>query len=130
MAPPKYSSLELVFNHLVLPPKLPGSRDAEIEGIERQITIRLLDATNAFRDLSSGKSFEACDHIQKSLQVCQVVNDNGQLNKILLLDAFQRFQNREGVILHVAEQNAGIFIHHTEYVSSTNYVYLLDIRSY
>jgi hypothetical protein len=112
--PPSHSSLELVFNHLVLPPKLPQSRDADIEDIESQIIIRLLDATGILKTLANGKSAEAWDHVWASLETCRVVNDDGRLNRATLQDAFQTLQKREGLILHVAEQNAGILIRHTE----------------
>ena len=38
--------LESVFNHLVLPPKIPGHQDTDIGGIEQFILIRLKQACN------------------------------------------------------------------------------------
>jgi hypothetical protein len=104
------ASLELVFNHLVLPPKLPGKRDGEIEEIENHLTKRLLNAADILKGLSSNESAEAWDCIRRSLEICSIVNEDGRLNKTSLLDAFRRLKHKDGVILHVAEQNAGLLI--------------------
>jgi hypothetical protein len=108
--PPLSASLESVFNHLVLPPKLPGKRDCDIEEVERHLTTRLLNATNTLRDLSSDDSAKAWDSIHRSLEICNIVNQDGRLNKKSLLDAFRGLQHKDGLILHVAEQNAGLLV--------------------
>ncbi|KAI9772801.1 MAG: hypothetical protein M1839_002302 [Geoglossum umbratile] len=110
MLPLSAASLESVFNHLVLPAKLPGKRDREIEQIERHLTTRLLNATNILRGLSSDESAEAWDYIRRSLEVCNTVNEDGRLNKTPLLDAFQGLQHKHSLILHITEQNAGLLI--------------------
>src|SRR5579862_4246276 len=109
MLPLSPASLESVFNHLVLPVKLPGKRDSEIEQIERHLTTRLLNATDLLGGLSSDES-AAWDYIRRSLEICNTVNEGGQLNKTSLLDAFQGLQHKHGLILHITEQNAGLLI--------------------
>ena len=110
MLPLSASSLTAVFNHLVLPPKLPGKQDSDIGEIERQLAIRLISATGILRDLSNDESTEAWGCIQRSVKTCSIVNEDGRLNQTTLLDAFRRLQDKDGLILHVAEQNAGLFI--------------------
>ena len=110
MLPLSTSPLAAIFNHLVLPPKLPGTRDGDIGEIERQLAIRLINATETLRDLSNDESTEAWDYIQQSVKTCSIVNEDGRLNQTTLLDAFQRLQDKDGLILHVAEQNAGLLI--------------------
>jgi hypothetical protein len=48
--------LESVFNHLVLPPKLPGQQDRDIEGIEQSILTRLIRACDTLGK-STGQQF-------------------------------------------------------------------------
>ncbi|KAI9781703.1 MAG: hypothetical protein M1816_002199 [Peltula sp. TS41687] len=110
MLPLSASSLESVFNHFVLPPKLPCKRDSKIEEIERHLTTRLLNATDILRGFSSDESAQAWSCIQRSLKICIIVNEDGRLNKTSLLEAFRRLQHKDGLILHVAEQNAGLLI--------------------
>ncbi|KAI9765661.1 MAG: hypothetical protein M1840_007218 [Geoglossum simile] len=110
MLPSSAASLESVFNHLVLPAKLPGKRDGEIEQIERHLATRLLNATDVLRGLSSDESAEAWDYIRRSLEICNIINEDGRLNKTSLLDAFQGLQSKHGLILHITEQNAGLLI--------------------
>ncbi|RYP37538.1 hypothetical protein DL767_002846 [Monosporascus sp. MG133] len=46
------ASLESVFNHLVLPPKLPGRQDPDIEGVTHSILTRLIRACDTLANLS------------------------------------------------------------------------------
>jgi hypothetical protein len=110
MSPLSASSLECIFNHLILPPRLPGKRDSETEEIESHLTTLLLGATGVLRDISSGESAEAWSCIQRSLDICNIVNEDNRLNKTSLLDAFGWLQHKDGLILQIAEQNAGLLI--------------------
>jgi hypothetical protein len=70
----------------------------------------LLGATGVLRDISSGESAEAWSCIQRSLDICNIVNEDNRLNKTSLLDAFGWLQHKDGLILQIAEQNAGLLI--------------------
>ncbi|RYP56983.1 hypothetical protein DL769_009768 [Monosporascus sp. CRB-8-3] len=52
IAPPSMALLESVFNHLVLPPKLPGQQDPDIEGVTHNILTRLIRACDTLGNLS------------------------------------------------------------------------------
>lgn len=108
------SILESLFNHVALPPRLPGKRDHNIEEIECAITVRLLNASRDLRDLMYNDFGDQWDSIRRSLQVCKAVNAGGKLNKASLVTAFQKLERKDILILHVAEQNAGLLIrrHH------------------
>ncbi|KAK2801761.1 hypothetical protein FQN51_005126 [Onygenales sp. PD_10] len=99
-----------VFQHIALPPKLPGSRDSHIENIEKDLTTRMLDAVQDLRVVQSGPLARACHHVYRSLQTCLLLNLEGTLTKASLLKGFSELQPGETLILHVAEQNAGIII--------------------
>ena len=120
---PSISLLTSLFNHLALPLQLPGKHESKIEEIELALTIRLLDATRYLRLLTGNDASEMLDYIRRSLETCKLVNANGRLNKSSLLNAFRGLERREVLILHVAQQNAGLLIRrHNAYVIPANSV--------
>lgn len=104
--------LESVFNHLALPPKLPGARDSNIERVERCIVDRLFDAAVTLKDLLKGEYDETWDRVLDSLQICRDLNQRGTLERTSLFNAFKELHQYDGanLIIHVAEQNAGLII--------------------
>lgn len=108
------STLELLFNHVALPPRLPGRHDHKIEVIEFALTVRLLNASQELRDLTYSRFGDQWDSIRRSLQICKAANAGGKLNKASLVTEFRRLERKDLLILHVAEQNAGLLIrrHH------------------
>ncbi|KAL1963349.1 hypothetical protein VTN77DRAFT_8470 [Rasamsonia byssochlamydoides] len=105
--------LEATFNHVVLPPRLPGKRDQEIEKIEKDLVARLLRAVNCLIDLSSTATRDASTNawycLRRSLEICQTIHD-GQIDKVRLVEAFSSIQSEVGIILHITEQNAGLLV--------------------
>lgn len=106
--------LELLFNHVVLPPRLPGKQDSRIEDIEHGLITRVLHASRTMGDLVNVEFRGRWDSIRRSLQTCKVVNLGGQLDKMSLVAEFRSLQSEDILILHVAQQNAGLLIrrHH------------------
>lgn len=102
--------METTFNHVALPSRLPGKGDNKIDIIERVLTDRLLDASRTIRDHTRNEFGDSWDYIRRSLGICKVVSAGAHLNKISLLSAFRKLEHRELLILHVAEQNAGLLI--------------------
>jgi hypothetical protein len=101
--------LESVFNHLVLPPKLPGHRDIDIEGIEHDILTRLIRACDTVGKLTSQQFGETWASIRYSLRICLNINP-GRLEKVSVLQEFCNLQRNGVLILYVVEQNAALFI--------------------
>jgi hypothetical protein len=104
------SSLESLVNHVALPPQLPGKQEHETEQIECALTGCVLDAARTLRDLTKGELSNQWDRIRDTLQICKTVNAGGKLNKTSLLTEFRRLEHKGLLILHVAEQNAGLLI--------------------
>ena len=101
--------LESVFNHLVLPPKLPGHRDIDFEGIEQSILTRLIHACDTFGQFTGQKFKETCDSVRYSLRAYLNIN-LGRLDKASVLQEFRNLQRNGFLILHVVEQNAALLI--------------------
>ncbi|KAF8867182.1 hypothetical protein BDZ45DRAFT_609382 [Acephala macrosclerotiorum] len=103
--------LESVFNHLVLPPKLPGQRDIDIESIEQNILTRLIRACDILGKFIDQQFAETWASLRHSLRVCLNINP-GRLEKASLLQEFRNLQRNDLLILHVVEQNAALLIRH------------------
>jgi hypothetical protein len=102
--------LELLFNHVVLPPRLPGKQDARIEDIEHGLITRVLLASRTVRDLVHVDYRDRWDSIRRSLQACKAVNVGGKLDKNSLLTELRGLHSEDILILHIAQQNAGLLI--------------------
>jgi hypothetical protein len=79
--------LESVFNHLVLPPKLPGHRDVDLEGIEQSILTRLIRTCDTLGKLTGQQFKETWASVRYSLRICLNTNP-GRLEKASVLQEF------------------------------------------
>ena len=113
-----YQTLESVFNHVVLPPRLPGTQDTWTEEVDRELLSRLQDAIKSPKASSKDEDCSVWQAIQESLQTCGLVHDDGYINKTALLQAFDDLKPRHAIILRIQEQNAGLLIRHTGQVAS------------
>ena len=104
------STLESLVNHIALPPRLPGKRENNIDHIERELIDRLLSATRILRHLTDGEISSKWEGVRHVLQNCKTANAGGKLNKTSLLAHLRSLERNECLILHVAEQNAGLLI--------------------
>ncbi len=102
--------LESIINHVALPPRLPGKAEYKIEQIEDALTNRLLDASHTLKQCMHFESSHQWDRVRKILQICKVVNAGGKLNKTSLSTEFRALEQKDLLILHVVEQNAGLLI--------------------
>lgn len=105
--------LESVFNHLVLPPKLPGHRDTDIEGVEKCILNRLIHACGTLGQLADQSLDGIWSSTRESLLNCMDVN-TCRLEKASVQKELRHFQPKKFLILHVAEQNAALLLRHVK----------------
>ncbi len=101
--------LESVFNHLVLPPRLPGQQDTDITDIEQSILTRLIRACDTLGRLTGPSLAPTWASVRHSLRVCRKINP-GRLEKASLLQEFSTLRPKDLLILHVVEQNAALLI--------------------
>lgn len=99
-----------VFNHLVLPPQLPGKQDANIESTGDDIIIRLIQATSTLSRLFSQEQTAPWHEIRQYLRRCQSLHVHGRLDKLALISEFRNFNQEQPLLLHIAEQNAALII--------------------
>ena len=102
--------LKALVNHVFLPPQIPGKNDASLPGLSEAFFNALIRAVLTLRDSGDGKLYRLYDSVRLVLQNARVLNANGKLDRDSLIKTFRELDDRSFLILHVAEQNAGLLI--------------------
>lgn len=111
------SILELTFNHIAFPPKLPGTRDPQVELVERDLLTRLRTAVHTTKAYSSDNDATSVwESVEESLEICQFINENSFINREALDSTLRSLKPDHTLILHVTQQNAGLIIRSSGYV--------------
>ncbi|KAI1327589.1 hypothetical protein F5Y16DRAFT_399163 [Xylariaceae sp. FL0255] len=101
-----------VYNHLVLPPQVPGGPDQDIDLISAEIIRRMLRACTTVNVAAARHELpltNTYDSLVTSLEACLELN-HGRLEKRTLLSHFQKLPSTGVLVLHINEQNAGLLI--------------------
>ena len=125
------SLLSSVFNHLVLPPKVPGAQDADIDAVSYDVLMRLIHATNTAIGLTCDIPWRgAYENLEKSLQACLQLN-RGRLERSSLLEHFKALGSDHVLTPYLNEQNAGLIIRREEqYVLHCSMLHSLTLVTY
>lgn len=59
------SILELTFNHIAFPPKLPGQRDSKVEDVDRDILTRLGTAVQTIKSFTDDEATSVWEDIEE-----------------------------------------------------------------
>ncbi|RAL63868.1 hypothetical protein DID88_003511 [Monilinia fructigena] len=102
--------LEVLINHVVLPPRLPGKED-RYDQLESALLDHFITASKTMRGLTIDGISKNWGWICRSLKVAKFLNAQGRLSKNSLLHAFHNLQQNVYLILNVVEQNAALLIH-------------------
>ncbi|KAI1274441.1 hypothetical protein F5Y07DRAFT_410255 [Xylaria sp. FL0933] len=103
-----------VFNHLVLPPEIPGAQDSDIETASRDVLMRMIRSVETAMGLPCDRPWlEAYRNLQDSFHACLELN-RGHLERNSLLQHFKKLQRGHMLILYLNEQNAGLLIRRDE----------------
>lgn len=104
------ASVANVFNHLVLPPQLPGKQDVDIESSSNDILGRLMQATTTLSKLAGQEQVSVWAAVRESLRRCQYLHASGRLEKESLMSELRHLRRDQPLILHILEQNAALII--------------------
>lgn len=100
--------IESVFNHLVLPPKVPGAHDQRYDEVSRDLVERLLDSVDSIAKHVPASQKQALATLSNSLVVYDKLN-RGYLDKLSLVNAFSTIQEQP-LILYMEPQNAALIV--------------------
>lgn len=103
------SILRSIFDHLVLPAKLPGKQEEDVEAISDEILKRLIHACERSHTFAEQPWSEAFYNLGTSLNICRRLH-SGCLEKSSLVEQFGRLELNHILILYVVEQNAALLI--------------------
>ncbi|KAL4873947.1 hypothetical protein BDV12DRAFT_191814 [Aspergillus spectabilis] len=104
------STLLSIFNHVVLPPELPGKSDEQIDAVEGDLIHRFLDVVKAMKTRSQDDLFPTWQIIENTLTSSSLVNDRGICNKAALSKALRKLSPESALTIRIREQNAGLLI--------------------
>jgi hypothetical protein len=99
-----------VYNHLVLPPKLPGRQDADIECTSNEVLVRLIQATVTLGSLAGQEQASTWHAVRQSLRRCHSLHVPDRLEKRSLISEFRYLKHDQPLVLDVIEQNAALII--------------------
>ncbi|KAI1629950.1 hypothetical protein EDD37DRAFT_671712 [Exophiala viscosa] len=99
-----------VFNHVVLPPNVPGSADKNLSEINCDLLGRLHTACAQLKASLDGHYVKELDLLLCSLAQCRSLHTSLHLDAAQLLGAFRSLKDGEVLIVHIVEQNAGLLI--------------------
>lgn len=103
--------LESLVAHIALPPKLPTKQDPALNQIEKTLATYAVKASSNLRDLLvRDESLTHWDSIRNLLQTSLRLNAGRSLDQDMLVQAFSTLRTEHSLILHIAEQNAGLLI--------------------
>ncbi|KAI0472258.1 hypothetical protein F4859DRAFT_98378 [Xylaria cf. heliscus] len=107
---PKLDLLSSVFNHLVLPPQVPGAQDSDIDAVSHNVLARMLQAVGTAMSLTHDLPWqEAYQNLHESLQACLELNRGG-LERSSLFEHLKKLDLGKVLILYLNEQNAGLLV--------------------
>ncbi|KAK5992587.1 hypothetical protein PT974_06001 [Cladobotryum mycophilum] len=101
--------LRAVFDHVVLPAKLPGCEDSDPDAISQDLLHRLIRACETLTSFAEPPWAHVFQSLRGSLRSCMRLNQ-GRLEKNIMLQHFQQLKPRHSLILHVVEQNAALIV--------------------
>lgn len=101
--------LNSVFNHIVLPPKLPTTQDGNQLLLVKDLQTRLLAACDTLRKLCQFEDGRAWDILERSVRSSRAVHGEF-LDKEDVRWAFDHLEN-EWLLLHIEKQNAALLVH-------------------
>ncbi|OTA56699.1 hypothetical protein K449DRAFT_437916 [Hypoxylon sp. EC38] len=114
--------LQTVFNHLVLPPQLPGQQDHNIQTLSLEISKRLVHASEIVNDIVDQPWSDAFERLRATLNLCASLNSAG-LEKSTLLKSLRNLEPNSTLVLYVAEQNAALLIRRDIYHENDRVVF-------
>ncbi|KAL8410402.1 hypothetical protein RB596_000187 [Gaeumannomyces avenae] len=103
-------ALRAVFNHLVLPPKVPGGPDEDEEKVSHEVLVRMSNGcytASSNADSSWSAAFQA---LQASLSACEVFHQSGSLDRAVLLAHFKQLKPGHILVIHLVPQNAALLV--------------------
>ncbi|KAL4783383.1 hypothetical protein BJX76DRAFT_358024 [Aspergillus varians] len=106
--------IQQVFNHILLPPRLPDQDDSNVGDLNSEIILRAMQAADVLCLLQQPGSSDIWGSVKRSLDLCDATHEDNQVDRDQLLQAFQQVEQNTSIIVHIAAQNAGLLVQPTD----------------
>ncbi|KPM37446.1 hypothetical protein AK830_g9109 [Neonectria ditissima] len=101
---------DALYNHLVLPPRLPHRQDPNIVDVENELVERVLRAARHMRNLPKNELGHIWDAVGRSIQATKAINFRGRIDCSILAKELNALSESDFIIVHVQYQNCALFI--------------------
>lgn len=101
--------LDSVFNHIVLPPNIPGCQDIDVRAVGHNILMRFLNACETLGALPGQELQEGWESARRQLLLCRHLHQQ-PFDRMFLQSVFSHLSADCPVTLYIAEQNSAILI--------------------
>jgi hypothetical protein len=108
--PPPGKCLDLIFNHIVLPSRLPGQPESAVHNIDRHIAQHTINTTETLLGVSESDCRDIWAGVKRSLELCYAVHANSHIDRFAVMEAFGKMEKGTGIILYIDKQNSGLFM--------------------
>lgn len=102
-------SIEAIFNHLVLPPKLPGQQGKDIDDINYNVLARLKQACEKLSSLAECDLAKTLLSLHHTLDTCLEFS-GARLEKASVLNGFNHLKPDGFLILPIFIHNAALLV--------------------
>lgn len=96
--------LPAAYNHVVLPPDLPGNLDSNLFEVNLNLLLRFQEACTEMASSTGVKFQQELNLLCKSLNFCRQIHASPYLDRGQLEGAFRDLNDGGSLIIHVAEQ--------------------------
>ena len=105
------ATLEQAFNHIVLPPEIPGKEDANPDDIGYDLICRLRRACDGLKGTTESSFQQGWQLLDAALESAQHII-GGPLTQTNLYPIFAKVAKEDGfALLHMKEQNAALIMY-------------------
>lgn len=101
-------ALRAVFNHLVLPPRVPGEPDANEAQVSSDVLARMTNSCFTASTRAQPAWSVAFGTLRASLDASDVLHRSDGLSRAALLAHFRKLETGRMLMLHLEPQNAAL----------------------
>ncbi|KAM5341666.1 hypothetical protein ACJ41O_014697 [Fusarium nematophilum] len=108
------SVIDALYNHLVLPPRLPHRQDMNMNEIESSLVSRLLASVKHLRDLPENEFRSTWNSVGRALQATKSIHSSGHVDRTILSQELNDLGESEFLVVYVRCQNCALFIRRSQ----------------
>lgn len=101
---------DALYNHLVLPAKLPHRQDPNLLDVSRYLLNRLGAASQVPIHVADNPNRKVWESVHRCILACEDIHRDNRIDRTRLLSRLRTLAQDDFLILHIDTQNAGLII--------------------